>query len=447
MEKANKRYAIVGTGERAGVFIDAILRTYGEVAELVALCDISPTRMAWYNSKITEITGQPPLPTFPDGEFEDMILVSRPDVVIVTTIDSTHHHYIIRAMEMGCDVISEKPMTTDETRAAAIFKAINQTGRDLQVTFNYRYSPLASKVREIISEGVIGKPQHINFSWILDTSHGADYFRRWHREKDNSGGLLIHKATHHFDLINWWIDSTASEVFAMGDLRFYGKANAEARGESYDYERYTGQSGTSDDPFSIDLDNHEQFKGLYRDAESDSGYIRDKNVFSDGVTTEDTLSLTARYRSGALLTYSLVAYSPREGCQIAITGDKGRLEIGLEGRFGRTFVACNGEADCSTHIRVYPMFGEPATIEIPHPTGGHGGADPAMLEQILSPDPTPDPLRRNANHHDGAASILMGAAANRSIETGQLIKIDDLMPQQLSNEAVDSKTGLYRVQS
>ena len=44
--------------------------------------------------------------------------------------------------------------------------------------------------------------------WLLDTRHGADYFRRWHRNKNNSGGLMVHKATHHFDLVNWWMIPT-----------------------------------------------------------------------------------------------------------------------------------------------------------------------------------------------------------------------------------------------
>ena len=45
----------------------------------------------------------------------------------------------------------------------------------------------------------------MHFEWALDTVHGADYFRRWHREKKNSGGLLVHKSSHHFDLVNWWL--------------------------------------------------------------------------------------------------------------------------------------------------------------------------------------------------------------------------------------------------
>ena len=226
-----KRYALVGTGSRAGMFLEALATTYRDVAELVALCDLSRTRMDWYKGRL-EAWGAPiEFPTYPAERFDRMIADTRPDTVIVTTIDRDHHRYIVRAMELGCDVISEKPMTTDVEKTRAIFSAVERTGKRLRVTFNYRYSPAFTRFRELIREGCIGKPLAVDFSWLLDTSHGADYFRRWHREKENSGGLLVHKATHHFDLVNWWIDSYPKEVMAMGDLLFYGRKNAEARGE------------------------------------------------------------------------------------------------------------------------------------------------------------------------------------------------------------------------
>ena len=67
----------------------------------------------------------------------------------------------------------------------------------------------------------------------------ADYFRRWHRDKRNSGGLLVHKATHHFDLINFWLGSAPELVMALGGLRFYGHENAQERGVTDFYTRAT----------------------------------------------------------------------------------------------------------------------------------------------------------------------------------------------------------------
>ncbi len=432
-----RRYAVVGTGGRAKMFVDAIAGTYGETNELVALCDLSPTRMGWYNAQIQESYGVGPLPTFHPDQFEQMVKETRPDVVIVTSVDYTHHEYIIRAMELGCDAITEKPMTIDDEKARAIFAAIERTGRSLRVTFNYRYAPLSTKVRELLMQGVVGRPLHVNFQWVLDTYHGADYFRRWHREKDKSGGLLVHKATHHFDLINWWLQSYPAEVFAMGDLLFYGAENAARRGEQYSYARYTGNPEAANDPFALFLDRHPVLRALYLEAEADSGYVRDRNVFGAPVTVEDTMSLTARYRNQTLLTYSLIAYSPWEGYRVAITGDKGRLEIELVEQVGKQFVAGEEEtlrdeeaeaAFGGKHIRVFPMFGKPYEVEIPEAKGGHGGGDAVMLEQIFATNPPSDPFARAASHIDGAASIMMGIAANHAMANGKPVRVDDLLP-------------------
>ena len=323
-----KRYAIVGAGSRAGMFVEATARTYAEHAELVGFCDLSQTRMDWYNRQLGA-QGLAPLPTYHADDFDRMIAETRPDTVIVTTIDAWHHHYIVRAMELGCDVISEKPMTTTLDRLHAINAAIARTGKSLRVTFNYRYAPAYSRFRELIRDGAVGRPLAVDFSWLLDTSHGADYFRRWHREKENSGGLLVHKATHHFDLVNWWIDSFPRQVFALGDLMFYGKANAAARGEHYAYARYTGVEAAADDPFALFLDKKEAFQGLYLDAEAETGYIRDRNVFGEPITAEDTLAVTARYDNGVMLSYCLIAYAPWEGLRVAVTGTRGRVEMDI----------------------------------------------------------------------------------------------------------------------
>jgi hypothetical protein len=77
-------------------------------------------------------------------------------------------------------------------------------------------------------------------------------------------------------------------------------------------------------------------------------------------------------------------------------------------------------------MRVYPMFGESYTVDVPRGDGGHGGADPVMLEQIFSPNPPHDPFYRAASHIDGAASIMVGISANISMETGKMITVSEL---------------------
>jgi predicted dehydrogenase len=430
-----KRYAIVGTGSRAGMYVDALTTTYQDVTELVALCDLSQIRMDWYNQRLRErgYRSGEPLPTYKAKRFDEMIIETKPDVVIVTTMDCTHNIYIVRAMELGCDVITEKPMTTEVSKLRTIFDAIERTGKSLRVTFNYRYTPAYTRFCQLVRDGVVGRPLSVDFSWLLDTSHGADYFRRWHREKQNSGGLLVHKATHHFDLVNWWIDSHPLQVFAMGDLLFYGRANAEARGETYSYARYTGVPEAQNDPFALRLDQNKSLSGLYLEAEKETGYLRDRNVFGEPITIEDTMSVVARYQNGALLSYHLIAYSPWEGLRVAITGTKGRIELEvveninhLNGDGRENSMSASKGPFKHASIWAYPMFGAPYEVEVPTGEGGHGGGDPVLLEQLFAPQPPHDPFYRAASHIDGAASILTGISANESIRTGAMITVDDL---------------------
>lgn len=426
-----KRYALVGTGGRAGMFVDAITTTYRDVAELVAFCDLSHVRMNWYNQKLAT-NGVNVCPTYHASQFDQMIAETRPSTVIVCTMDSTHHQYITRAMELGCDVVSEKPMTTDIDKLHAIYQAIHTHGRSLRVTFNYRYAPAYTQFRQLVLDGLVGQPLLVDFSWLLDTSHGADYFRRWHREKENSGGLLVHKATHHFDLVNWWIDAYPQTVSAMGDLSFYGRENAANRGQTYTYHRYTNVPEAANDPFALSLTSKSALQALYLNAEAETGYLRDRNVFGEPISIEDTMTVIVRYHNRALLSYNLVAYSPWEGLRVAITGDKGRIEMDIEESV--THLLGDGQASASkgpfkqARMRVFPMFGQGYEVDVPIGQGGHGGADPVMLEQIFSPNPPPDPYHRTASHIDGAASILVGIAANHSMQTGQHVHIDQLFP-------------------
>lgn len=178
-----KRYAQVGMGGRGGNYTWAIYKAMPKYARLVGICDNNPGRLNYANKRIMEEYKAEKVPQYLDTQFDRMIRNERPEVVIVTTRDCFHDKYIVRAMELGCDVITEKPMTTDEKKCQRIADAVKRTGRKVRVTFNYRYSPPRTQVKEILMGGAIGKIISVDFHWLLNTSHGADYFRRWHRER------------------------------------------------------------------------------------------------------------------------------------------------------------------------------------------------------------------------------------------------------------------------
>lgn len=435
---SKKRHAFVGTGGRALSFIEPLVTTYGDQNELVGICDLSPARMAYYNELLVRDLGYHAVPAYTADRFDDMLREQKPDEVFVCTKDSMHHDYIVRALHAGCDVITEKPMTTDAAKCRAILDAQKATGRRVRVAFNYRWAPFRSKVKELIESGVVGKIHSVNLEYLLDTNHGADYFRRWHAHIENSGTLLVHKSTHHFDLVNWWLDAIPQQVFAYGDLVFYGKQNAINRGDEKltRYARYTGSPEAKDDPFCLDLTESESFRKLYLAGEADSGYLRDQNVFRDGITVPDQMSLNVRYRTGQVLTYSLVCYSPREGMRVTFNGDRGRIEyhefIGTH--MNRAVSPKNwkieekpgAEAE-GEWIRVFPHFKSSYLVEMPEIRAAHGGADIILNEHFYGPPAPPDALGRTAGHEQGAASIAIGIAAVQSIGSNLPVNISDLV--------------------
>ncbi|MHB1319135.1 MAG: Gfo/Idh/MocA family protein, partial [Anaerolineae bacterium] len=177
-----KRYVQVGLGGRSRMYLHGILQTYADTSEMTAVCDINEGRVALAVEEAREAGAA--VKGYPAHQFDRMIAETKPDTVIVTTKDCFHDVYIVRAMELGCDVITEKPMTTDAEKCQRIIDAQHATGRRCRVTFNYRYSPPRTQMKALLMSGVIGEVLSLDFHWLLDTRHGADYFRRWHRNKE-----------------------------------------------------------------------------------------------------------------------------------------------------------------------------------------------------------------------------------------------------------------------
>ncbi|MBM7085348.1 Gfo/Idh/MocA family protein [Micromonospora humidisoli] len=431
-----RRHALVGTGARAEMFVRALVTAHADTAELVAFADVNQTRMDAHNRWLTEL-GQPAVPTYPAADFTAMLAKERVDVVLVTSVDVTHDEYIVAALRAGCDVVTEKPMTVDAARCRRILDAVAETGRQVTVAFNYRYNPLHEQVRRLLADGAVGEIGSVHFEWLLDVRHGADYFRRWHRDKASSGGLMVHKASHHFDLVNWWLDATPVEVYAAGRLFFYGDAGRR-HGYARDYDRAHDSPAADDDPFALRMADHPRLRELYLDAEAEDGYHRDQNVFAPGVSIEDDMAVLARYSTGATMTYHLTAYAPWEGYRVMVNGSRGRLELevtesdfvspaaagALKGAalHGDEAAAENGAAT----LTLRPFWAPPRRIPVEGYTRqGHGGADVRMTRVIFGGEA--DPLGRAATARDGALALLTGLAANRSFDTGAPVRVADLL--------------------
>lgn len=436
-----RRYGVVGTGARSEMYVAALAGEYADRADLLAWCEPNPARMDYADGVVRAHRPDGPLPArYGPADLERMVAEQALDAVVVTSPDWTHAEMATRAMRAGADVVLEKPLTIDLAGCQAIVAALEETGRGLVLTFNYRYSPRNAALKEVLASGRIGQVTSLHFEWVLDTMHGADYFRRWHRRKESSGGLAVHKATHHFDLVNWWLDDTPAWVHASGGLRFYGDANASARGLGERPPRGTVDP-PSTDPFALDLRTDPRLKALYWDAEQHDGYLRDQDVFAPGVTIEDNLALMVGYRGGAVMSYSLNAHSPWEGYRVAVNGTLGRVELEvveraavLPGPDGRPILDASSVVDVGAddgvrqrgeRLTVQNHWQRASLVPIRTTAGGHGGGDALLLHDVFA-GPGDDPLGRPAGYRDGLRSVAVGIAANASMRSGNRVVVDEL---------------------
>jgi len=436
---AKLKLAMVGTGSRGtSMWGSDLMRRYADKIEFVGLCDMNPGRVE-AGKEIINANCR----TFSDlqnpmSAFEKMMKETKPDLLIVTTVDATHRDYIVRGMELGVNVLTEKPMCTDEIQIQQILDAEKRTGKKTLVTHNARYSALLARLWEVLRAGEIGQLQSVTLDWYLDTSHGADYFRRWHRLMEKSGSLLLHKSSHHFDMMNWLIDSDPISVYASGSLDHYGR-NGALRAENCRTCPHTAQckfywqierpamSSEMRDAAGVNRQAPQPenpYRKLYLNCEKYDGYLRDGCVFKNDINIFDKTAATIRYANGVHLAYSFTAYAPYEGYSVVFNGTKGRITLVSD---ANPALPRKEQGEFIMH----KQFSKFETIQVPRATGTHGGSDDLLRDQIFIPS-TPDPYKQCAGTRDGAFTCLIGIAARKSIASGQPIQIaglTSLIPQ------------------
>lgn len=426
-----KRYAVCGVSSRAlGMYIKPMVNSFSHVAEFVGMLDIDPLRFKICKEDIPETKD---VATYMPDEFDKMIAEQKPDAIIVTSMDCTHKNYVVLALKNDLDVICEKPMTTNTADALEILAAEKQSKGKVICTFNYRYNPVHRKLKELVSVGKVGRVTHVDLTWYIDIAHGSSYFNRWNRMRENSGSLSIHKASHHFDLVNWWIDGIPEAVHAFGALNHYGPdavfnpSKKDGRHCSGCEEKfqcpYKKRWTTRNSEIAIKDDHLTAFQTK---RQLFTTYRPDMCIFDSAINIHDTFVANVKYKNGALLNYSANFSTPYEGYRLAINGTHGRLEsMEFGGMGGMALPSMNEEG--AQYIDYFPIFEGRERIHVPKSTGGHGGGDPLILEDIFlgeDPDRKFDILAKSV---DGLRSISIGDAVYCSIMDGEVKDLTSFM--------------------
>ncbi len=394
-----KRFVIVGASFRCySLFVTRLTEQYGDRAEITGVYDINKVRCQVFKDKIGDKC------TVYD-DFDAMLDAEKPDSVIVTTIDKVHHEYVVRALDKGYDVLCEKPVTNTYEKCLAIREAEKRSGHKVTITFNCRYMPYFAQIKHTVRQNRIGKILAINYEYCLDRWHGGDYLKRWHRMMENSQGMLLHKSTHHFDIVNWLTEDEPSKVTALANRVYYGDA-------SKAYGERCSTCTRASECESFQSQTAEMDKKLYFDAEQEDGYVRDKCSFLPDSDIYDNMSVSVLYKKGALLTYSLNLFSEHEGYRMVITGEKGVL-----------IANCwDDDKSPQNHIQLLLPDGVVEDIAFDKSSGTHGGGDDRMLAMLLN-EGGKDELNQRADGFDGFTSAMIGIAGNMSILEGKTIDV------------------------
>lgn len=367
---------------------------------------------------------------FAPDQFEQMVAQTAPDAVIVASPDDSHADYILAALSHDLDVITEKPMVASTGQAQEVLDAEAASKGSIQVTHNLRYTARHRQIKQLLLDGTIGRPLHVSLNYFVDIRHGASYFLRWNRVRARSGGLSIHKSTHHIDLVSWWLASQPHRVYALGGRDFYGP-DSPHRPRTETGEFATGRQLQDLDPYyraqagsGTFHDDAEQVRmGLY-ELPYNHQYPAGQNnyLYDEEIDVEDNFSALLSYDSGASLAYSINFSSPWEGYRLIITGTHGQIET-------QTGRAPSGEIFPDMDRLIHrPLFGAARTLNIEQVLGGHEGADPLLRNDVfVGPSPESQRLGLVASSWEGAHAVAAGEAIWRSIEAQSPVDVADLI--------------------
>lgn len=410
-----KRYCVVGaSGRSTTMYVQPIAEEHSEKCELVGIYDANYGRACYVAEKYGHGA-----PVYKD--FDLMIAEAKPDALIVCCTDYVHAKYIIRGLELGLEVFSEKPMCINAQQVEEILAAEKKYNNRIGVCFNMRYYDSVVMVKRMLDSGIIGEVYTANLEWMLarpkvNGRHGASYYRRWNAEMEKSGGLLITKATHHFDMANWFIGQNPVRVSAFGKLRVYGAKNAPFQGTRC-------RDCIHADKCEFVTIAGDEMKEMFFDQEKYDGYVVDKCVFRDEINIYDSMSINVEYDGGCVLSYTESSHAAYEGWKMTLNGAKGRMEIASYAK------GCGGlkPDEPFDFIRVIDLDNNVTTYPFPEvKPGGHGGSDPS-LRGVLFDGNAPELPSQKATAREGAYSVLIGAAANQSIAEGRIITIRDML--------------------
>ncbi|MBQ9510967.1 MAG: Gfo/Idh/MocA family oxidoreductase [Clostridia bacterium] len=213
--------AILGCGSRGANAYGRKMFDMPDKYKIVSLCDINPEKL-----RLTKETfSVPDEETFTDEN--EFFKKKRADVIVIATQDQDHVRHCVKALELGYDVLLEKPLTKTKKGCDALLNAQKKYGGKVLVCHVLRYAPAFIKAAELIDSGAIGRLVEIDNTEQVAFWHQAHSFVRgnW-RRSDETSPMILAKCCHDLDLLQFFAKSKCKSLSSVGDLTFFTPENA-----------------------------------------------------------------------------------------------------------------------------------------------------------------------------------------------------------------------------
>ena len=393
-------------------------------ARVVAVCDVDVQRARDVMELLRQAGAEDP-PTVHDS-LVALLTAHRPDVLIIASPDDTHAGCILTALEQhDLHIIVEKPMTRTAAEARRVLAAVEEEPSRLRVSHNLRYDPRHQRIKRLLSEQVVGRPLQVMLNYFVDLRHGASYFLRWHRSRERSGGLSVHKSTHHIDLVNWWLGMEPRWVVASGGRAYFG-ADSPHRPRDGSGRPLRGSSAKQADPYQVERIGRgappepcRDFLGLAYPMQYPQD--ADRGLYDEEIDIEDHFSALIGY-DGASLSYGITFSAPWEGYRLVITGTHGQIETSVGQYPDGSPVPDTGK------LVVHPLFSRSFEVPDVQVGGGHERADLELRRELFgASSAATQRLGLAASPREGAVAVAAGEAIWRSILQARLVRIEELL--------------------
>lgn len=360
------------------------------------------------------------------------------DVVIIGTQDHYHYEPCKKALELGYDVLLEKPIAQKLSQALELSDLATRLGRRVDVCHVLRYTPFYQELKKIIDSGELGQIITFNANEGVGAWHFAHSFTRGHwGNMEASTPMILAKCCHDMDILYWLMGRPCERVASFGELSYFRKESLSEPRPLYctDWTTPIGEDPYDARKYATEPTLRRWLGMVYDRAEiatdeeiyewlSKNKWGRD--AFQCDNDQPDHQVLMLNYKGGLTGTFTMTAFE--EGRHIEIYGTKARLRAG----------AFYKQSGCG-EIVVTPHFGEARKIDLTAAEqgyAGHGGGDWGLMQSLYGDMTSDEPELMSSSIQQSVHSHLIAFAAEHARRTGEVISLADF-EQKVRNGELD----------